>query len=186
MTNNTFVLWLMGPTSAGKTTIGRLFVEEMRAADSPAIHYDGDEIRSFFGKMLGFRPEDRLRAVSICAHLANKASEAGLNVVVSALTANDDARVFIRENIPNLVITYLKCPISICIERDSRGLYRKAREGKVDPKTLIGLDKPYAPPDCPDIVIDTSEHVPDESIMVLKKSLMVAGYDFCVPTGTDD
>ncbi len=88
----------MGPTSAGKTTIGKLFVEDMRAADIPSIHYDGDEIRSFFGDALGFRPEDRLRAVSTCVHPAITATEAGLNVVVSALTANDDARNYIKEN----------------------------------------------------------------------------------------
>ena len=178
MNKKPFVLWLMGPTSAGKTTTGRLFVDDMRATGIPAIHYDGDEIRSFFGDALGFRPEDRLRAVSTCAHLANKAAEAGLNVVVSALTANDDARTYIRKNVPNLVLTYLKCPINVCIERDSRGLYRKAREGKVDPKTLIGLGKPYSVPNDPEIIIDTSTHAPEESIVVLKKWLMEAGYDF--------
>ncbi len=167
----------MGPTSAGKTTIGKLFVEDMRAADIPSIHYDGDEIRSFFGDALGFRPKDRLRAVSTCAHLAITAAEAGLNVVVSALTANDDARDYIKENVPNLVLTYLKCPIDVCIERDSRGLYRKVREGKIDPKTLIGLDKPYVMPDDPEITIDTSKHKPEESILVMKKWLTEAGYD---------
>ena len=54
MHNETFVLWVMGPTSAGKTTIGQLFVRDMRAANIPAIHYDGDEIRSFFSETLGF------------------------------------------------------------------------------------------------------------------------------------
>ena len=105
------------------------------------------------------------------------AAEAGLNVVVSALTANDDARNYIKENVANLVLTYLKCPIDVCIERDSRGLYRKAREGKIDPKTLIGLDKPYAMPDDPEITIDTSKHNPEESILAMKKWLTEAGYN---------
>lgn len=177
MNKKPFVLWLMGPTSAGKTTTGRLFVDNMRDAGIPAIHYDGDEIRSFFGDTLGFRPEDRLRAVSTCAHLASKAAEAGLNVVVSALTANDDARAFVRENVPNLVLGYLQCPIDVCIERDSRGLYRKVREGKVDPKTLIGLDDPYNAPQDPDIIIDTSVHAPEESVEVMKRWLSESGYD---------
>ena len=177
MNNSPFVLWLMGPTSAGKTTTGRLFVDDMRAANIPAIHYDGDEIRSFFGETLGFRPEDRLRAVSTCAYLASKASDAGLNVVVSALTANDDARAYVKENIPNLMLAYLTCPLDVCIQRDSRGLYLKAREGRVDPKTIIGLDSPYPAPDNPDIVIDTSKHDPGESIAILNKKLAEAGYD---------
>ena len=111
MRNKKFVLWILGPTSSGKTTIGKMLVEEMRITNIPAIHYDGDEIRSFFGKTLGFEARDRLRAVSICAHLANKASDAGLNVVVSALTANDDARDYIVNNVPNLIRIYLKCPL---------------------------------------------------------------------------
>ena len=98
----------MGPTSAGKTTIGRLSVGVLRSADIPAIHYDGDEIQSFFGEALGFRPKGPSAYGFDMCHLAIKAVEARLNVVVSALTANDDARVFIRENIPNLVLTYLK------------------------------------------------------------------------------
>ena len=105
MNNTPFILWLMGPTSAGKTTIGRLFVDHIRKAGTSAIHYDGNEIRDFFGPSLGFQPEDRLRAVSTCAYLANKSAEAGLNVVVSALTANNDARRYVRKNVHNLLDT---------------------------------------------------------------------------------
>ena len=168
MKNKKFVFWILGPTSSGKTTIGKMLVKEMRDTNIPAIHYDGDEIRAFFGETLGFRPEERLRAVSTCAQLGKKANEAGLNVVISALTANDDSRSYIKNNVPNLVITYLTCPIDICIQRDSRGLYRKARQGTVDPKTLIGLDIPYEPPIDPDIVIDTSKNTLEQSIRIIK------------------
>ena len=177
MRKNPFVLWLMGPTSAGKTSIGRLFVEDMRTAQIPAIHYDGDEIRSFFGKTLGFEAQDRLRAVSICAHLANKASDAGLNSVVSALTANDDARDYISNNVSNIILIYLKCPIEICIKRDSRGLYQGVKEGKIDPKTVIGLDEPYPPPSNPDLIIATNENTPEESVVIIKNYLITMGYN---------
>ena len=178
MNKSPFVLWLMGPTSAGKTTTGRHFVEDMRASNIPAIHYDGDEIRAFFGSTLGFKTEDRLRAVTTCAHLANKANEAGLNVAVSALTANENSRDYIKTNVPNIVIAYLTCPIDICIQRDSRGLYRKARQGTVDPKTLIGLDSPYEPPINPDIVIDTSKNTLEQSIGIIKTWLKKDGHKF--------
>ena len=91
----------MGPTSACKTTIGRLFVENI-----PTIKYDGDKIQLFYGDKRGFRSKDRLRAVSSCAYLANKAVVAGLSVVASALTANVDPRAYIRENVPNLFLAY--------------------------------------------------------------------------------
>ena len=168
----------MGPTSAGKTTIGKLFVDHIRTAGTPAIHFDGNEVRDFFGSSLGFRQEDRLRAVSTCAYLANKSAEAGLNVVVSALTANDDARQFVRKNVHNLVLSYLKCPKEVCFERDALGLYRMAREGKVDSDTVIGFDSPYVPPSDPDIVLDTAVLSPDESVESLKTYLKNTGYNF--------
>jgi len=80
MHNETFVLWVMGPTSAGKTTTGQHFVRDMRAANIPAIHYDGDEIRSFYGETLGFGREDRFRAVATCAHLATNHLRQGLTL----------------------------------------------------------------------------------------------------------
>jgi adenylylsulfate kinase len=167
----------MGPTSAGKTTIGRLFVDHIRKAGMPAIHFDGNEVRDFFGSSLGFQPEDRLRAVSTCAYLANKSAEAGLNVVVSALTANEDARQFVRKNVRNLVLSYLKCPMEVCFERDARGLYRMAREKKIEPDTVIGLDSPYVPPSDPDIVLETAVLSPDESVKRLMNWLKKAGYN---------
>lgn len=168
----------MGPTSAGKTTIGGLLVETLRSANYPAIQYDGDEIRSFFNDTLGFKPEDRLRAVATCAHLASKSSIAGLNTVVSALTANDDARAFIRKNIPNLFLVYLKCPITICIERDSKGLYDQAKRGVIDASTLIGLNTPYREPEDPDIVIDTLELSPSQSVDAIVGQLVNCGWLF--------
>ena len=54
--------------------------------------------------------------------------------MISELTANEDSRNYIKNNVPNLVITYLTCPIEICVQRDFRGLYRKVREGTVNPK----------------------------------------------------
>lgn len=177
MNESPFILWLMGPTSAGKTTIGRLFVAHIRNAGTPAIHFDGNEVRHFFGSALGFQPEDRLRAVSTCAYLANKSAEAGLNVVVSALTANEDARKYVRENVRNLTLAYLQCPKEVCIERDSHGLYKKARKGEVDPDTVIGLDRPYVSPRSPDIILETDKLSPQESILKLKNWLLDAGYD---------
>ena len=135
----------------------------------------------FLTRHLVLKPRSRLRAVSICAHLANKASDAGLNSVVSALTANDDARDYISDNVSNIILIYLKCPIEICIKRDSRGLYQGVNEGKIDPKTIIGLDEPYPPPSNPDLIIATNENTPEESVVIVKKWLTRMGYNIFLP-----
>lgn len=146
------VIWLMGPTSSGKTTIGTRLVARLRHAGIGAVHYDGDEVRGFFGPAHGFRPEDRLRVVRTLVHLANKAVDAGLVSVVSALTAHDDARAWVRAHAANLILVHVQCPIAVCAERDPKGLYARAQKGEI--KTLVGFNTPYPPPPSPDIVID--------------------------------
>ncbi len=166
-----FVLWLLGPTSAGKTVVGRTLTERLRNKGSYVLHFDGDEIRSFYGTRLGFSDDDRFRAVATCAYLANKAADAGIDVVVSALTARADARQHVRNTVKNLSIGYLRCPIETCMKRDSRGLYGKAHRGEIDPSTIIGLNSPYPSPSYPEITIDTDKHSIAESVEILQAYL---------------
>ncbi len=152
----------MGPTSSGKTTIGEHLLERLRAAGSPSMHFDGDEVRNFFGENLGFDVSDRQRVVATLVHLANKTSAAGVNVIVSALTASEDARRLVLDTVKNLIIVYVKCSIETCAERDPKGLYAQAKNGEID--TLIGVNSNYLPPDNPDLVIDTEDLSPAEAV----------------------
>lgn len=154
------VLWLLGPTSAGKTTLGVRTVAELRKHGVPAILFDGDEVRDLFGADLGFGADSRLRVVSALVHLANKTADAGLHVVVAALTAGEDARDCVRANVKNLTIGYVACSIEACAQRDPKGLYRKAMNGEID--TLIGYNSEYRPPESPDLVLDTEAYSVDE------------------------
>ena len=162
-------LWIMGPTSSGKTTIASRLLEIFKKNGIPSIHYDGDEIRNLFGKDLGFESEDRLRVVKALVHFTNKSLHSGQYVLVSALTANKDARDYVYKNVANLIIIYLKCSILKCIERDPKGLYKNAQKGEID--TLIGYNSNYLPPDNPHIVIDTENNSIESCINTLKKEL---------------
>lgn len=153
------VLWLMGPTSAGKTTLGRRVVEELRRAGTAAVLLDGDEVRALFPATHGFDGESRLQVVRVLVHMANKAAEAGLQVVVAALTAGEDARAHIRREVENLFLGYVACSIETCAERDPKGLYRRAMRGEIG--TLIGYNSEYVPPERPDIVLDTEAETLD-------------------------
>ena len=95
-------------------------------------------------------------------HLTNKATSSGINVIVSALTANEDARQLVRETVSGLILGYVNCPIDICAKRDPKGLYAQARKTEID--TLIGFNSEYVPPENPDIIIDTSELLPLQAI----------------------
>jgi len=156
------VLWLLGPTSSGKTTLATRAVIDLRKNGIPVIFYDGDEVRDFFGSNFGFGAENRLHVVSVLTHLANKAVEAGLHVVVAALTAGRDSRDYVRENVRNLKLYYVSCSIETCAQRDPKGLYRKAINGEID--TLIGYNSEYRPPDSPDFILDTERYSIDELV----------------------
>ena len=159
------VFWLMGPTSSGKSTIAEHFLKINREKGIPTIHFDGDEVRDFFEPSFGFSEKERLRVVMTLAHLSNKALNSGLNVIVSALTANADARNYIASNIKNLVIVYIKCDLRICSQRDPKGLYKKAKDGEI--KTLIGFNGKYHAPKDPDILINTENDSTDVSVSKL-------------------
>ncbi|BCL60671.1 putative adenylyl-sulfate kinase [Desulfomarina profundi] len=166
-TSTAKIIWLLGPTSSGKTTLATHFVEKLRRRGIPVLHYDGDEVRNFFGSSLGFDAESRLRVVRTLVHLANKGVEAGINVVISALTANQDARDFVHAHLKYKHIVYIKCPIELCAKRDPKGLYKKALCGEV--KTLIGVNGEYREPDSPDFILNTGENTLEESLDLLEE-----------------
>ena len=152
----------MGPTSGGKTTIAKHLLGHLRVDGWPCMHFDGDEVRNFFSEDLGFKVSDRLRVVGTLAHLASKTSDAGVNVIVSALTASEDARRLVLDTVDKLIIVYVRCSIETCQARDPKGLYARARNGEID--TLIGVNSEYVPPENPDIVIDTETLSPADAV----------------------
>jgi adenylylsulfate kinase-like enzyme len=154
-------IWIFGPTSSGKTTIANALLKMMQGMGEKAILYDGDEIRDIFFCDFGFTENDRLRVVNTLIHFANKTTRAGVFSIVSALTANQSARDSMRSNLDTFVDVFLDCPIRTCIERDPKGIYRKAIKGEID--TVIGYNLPYLKSKKACLKIDTSSVGVDEA-----------------------
>ena len=152
----------MGPTSSGKTTLAELLNARLLNDGVSTLHFEGDEVRDFFGENHGFTQTDRLRVVSTLVHLTNKATIAGVNVIVSALTANENARQLVKNTVSNLIVGNVRCPIETCAERDPKGLYAKAQNGEID--TLIGVNSEYRPPESPDITLETEARSPEQVV----------------------
>ena len=170
-TKRPYTLWLMGPTSSGKSAVAECFVKILSENNLPVLHYDGDEIRGFFGQDFGFSESNRGRVAETLAYLAKKTNDAGIDVVVSALTAHQSARDYIKDHILNLLVGFVDCPINICAERDPKGLYEKARSGEIS--TLIGYNSVYIPPVNPDIKLDTNYFSVEENSQRLIKFLNI-------------
>jgi adenylylsulfate kinase len=157
--------WLLGPTSSGKTTIAKRCANQLRSMDRQCLHYDGDEIRDMFGPNFGFAEENRGQVVQTLTYFARKGNEAGVNVLISALTAHQSARDYVKNNLPNLKICYISCPVTECISRDPKGLYKKAISGEIE--TLVGYNSEYLPPDLPDITLETNVLTEQEASTLL-------------------
>ena len=155
------VFWLLGPSAAGKTTIAQKVCQRLSAANIPAIHFDGDEIRNLFGPVLNFSKENRMLVVKALAYLAEKLSKIGYHVFVSALTAHSEARLHIQDNINNLFIVCIFCSIEECIRRDPKGLYKLALEKKID--TVVGINEEYVMPEKYDLMINSEDMDPNKS-----------------------
>jgi adenylylsulfate kinase len=167
--DNKHIFWLMGPTSSGKTTLAKLLYGRLFSDNNFTLHFDGDEVRDTFGNNLGFSNNDRLLVVKTLVYVSNKGLDAGANVVVSALTAFNDARSYVKKYLNQSIVIYLRCSISECSLRDPKGLYAREKRGEIN--TLVGASSIYTEPDCPDVIIDTEVSKPEESLQELISKL---------------
>lgn len=159
--NNGFCIWLTGLSGSGKTTIAQKLAETFNGSRYIEL-MDGDEIRKGLSRDLGFSKEDRNEhnhRVIFCSKLL---SRNGVIVVVALISPYRETRAFAKREIPNTMEVFVKAPIDVCIERDPKGLYKKALAGEI--KNFTGIDDPYEEPFNPDIVVETDKESVQESV----------------------
>lgn len=169
------VVWLTGRPSAGKSTLSKHIDERLRAVGWKVESLDGDAVRLHLCKNLGFTREDRDENVRRIAFVAELLARHGITVLVSAISPYRAARDEVRRRIPNFVEVYVNAPLSICQERDVKGLYHKAQIGEL--KGLTGVDDPYEPPLVPEVEcrtdLETIEECANKVIRYLGHRLSV-------------
>ncbi|MBK8726033.1 MAG: adenylyl-sulfate kinase [Holophagaceae bacterium] len=147
------VLWFTGLSGAGKTTLAQAVVAELGRRAIRAEHLDGDTIRDLFPNT-GFTPEEREAHVRRVGYLASRLERNGLFVVVSLISPSRSARDFARGLCGSFVEIHLATPLEECERRDTKGLYRKARQGEL--ANFTGISAPYEAPEHPELVLDTT------------------------------
>ncbi len=156
-------IWLTGLSGAGKSTIAEVLTDLLAEHGRQVSILDGDVVRTNLSKGLGFSKEDRDTNILRIGYVASEIVNHHGLVLCAAVSPYSAARDAVRALVggERFVLVYVDTPLEICEQRDTKGLYAKARRGEM--KGLTGVDDPYEVPANPDIVLTTSDSSPQDN-----------------------
>lgn len=169
-----FTVWFTGLSGAGKTTVSKLVEEELRRRGRKVEVLDGDVVRTNLSKGLGFSKEDRdinIRRIGFVCHIL---SRNGVAALAAAISPYRDIRDENRKLVGEFVEVFCKCPLDVLVERDVKGLYKKAIAGEI--KNFTGVSDPYEEPTTPEVVCNTDVEAAEESAAKVIAKLEELGY----------
>jgi bifunctional enzyme CysN/CysC len=165
------VFWFTGLSGAGKSTLANALEVALHQQGKRTYILDGDNIRQGLNKDLGFTDADRVENIRRVAEVAKLMMDAGMIVMVSFISPFRQEREMARELIgaDNFAEVYVSTPLSICEERDPKGLYKKARAGQLP--NMTGINSPFEVPDAPSLTIDSSSKPTEDAVNELMAML---------------
>lgn len=170
------VYWLTGLPCSGKSTIANTLDLILYKKGIHTCLLDGDNVRLGLNSDLGFTPADRRENVRRLAEVARLMADAGLLVIVAAVSPSRLHRDMVRTIVGSerFVEIFINTPLEVCEARDVKGLYRRARQGEVTGFT--GVDSPYEPPVAAELVVDTvSESAANAAVRIAQHYMKVCG-----------
>jgi len=150
------VIWFTGMSGVGKSTISAILKSELNRKNCCSCVLDGDVLRQGLNKNLGFSSADRSESVRRAGEVARLLIDTGAVVIGALISPFEDDRQKIKKIFGGnrFIEVYLYAPMEVLINRDPKGLYRKARAGLI--KNFTGIGSDYETPSNPDLVFDTS------------------------------
>jgi len=168
-----FTVWLTGMSGAGKSTVSRILEQRLRAINARVEVLDGDVVRTHLSKGLGFSREDRDENIRRIAFVCELLSRHGVIVIAAVISPYREARDEARERIPEFIEVYLECALEVLIERDTKGLYRKALAGEI--AHFTGISDPYEAPYSAEVNLRSDRETPEESVEKIWDALTERG-----------
>lgn len=151
------VIWFTGLSGSGKSTLANAVEHVLHQQRHHTYVLDGDNVRHGLNKNLGFSPEDREENIRRIGEVAKLFADAGSIVMTAFISPyradRDQARALIAEG--RFVEVFVDCPLEVCEERDTKGLYKKARAGEI--KEFTGISAPYESPLTPEVTVNSAE-----------------------------
>jgi adenylyl-sulfate kinase len=168
-----FTLWFTGMSGAGKSTLSGLLEARLRELGAKVEVLDGDIVRQYLSKGLGFSREDRDENIRRIGFVCELLSRNGVIAIAAAISPYRAVREEVRARIPNFIEVFMECPVEVLAARDVKGLYKKALAGELPQFT--GISDPYEPPLSPEITVNSSTESPDESLAKILAALVSKG-----------
>lgn len=148
------VIWIVGRSGCGKTTLAEGVLSLVREKLSNVVLLDGDAVRAIFANDLGYEIDDRKKNAGRLSQLSRFLEHQGIHVIAAVASAFEETREWNRANLTAYHEVLIECPFEQLVARDPKGLYKRALSGEI---FLPGVNQPYEPPQCPDEVIVNSD-----------------------------
>lgn len=161
MQHKGFTLWFTGLSGSGKSTVAQILAARIKEAGGRVEVLDGDIVRTNLSKGLGFSKEDRDTNIRRIGFVCNLLSRNGVVAMAAAISPYKAIRDEVRAMVGNFVEVYAECDLEKLIERDPKGLYKKALSGEI--KNFTGVSDPYEAPESAEIVFNSGGQTPEES-----------------------
>ncbi len=174
-------VWFTGMSGAGKTALAIPLEEELKRRGLKVERLDGDIVRQSLTRDLGFTKEDRDKNIERITFVAKLLTRNGVAVLCSFISPYRAVRAKVREEVGSMVEVYCYAPLETLVERDVKGLYKKALAGEIE--NFTGVSDPYEAPEDPDVTIDSSTESLDQSLVKILQKLEELGY---APPATDE
>ncbi|MDA7603024.1 sulfate adenylyltransferase subunit CysN [Euryarchaeota archaeon] len=157
------IIWFTGLSGSGKSSIANILEKKLQALGKHTITLDGDNMRHGLNRDLGFTTADRVENIRRVGEVAKLMVNSGLICITSFISPFESERKMARSLVPEneFIEVYIDTPLSVCEERDVKGLYAKARTGEIP--NFTGISSPYESPENPEIRIDTTKLSAEEA-----------------------
>jgi adenylyl-sulfate kinase len=169
-----FTLWFTGLSGSGKSTIADDVAKILVHRGLKVERLDGDIVRKSLTRDLGFTKEDRDKNIERVTFVAKLLSRNGVATLVSFISPYIEKRDNARKETTNFIEVFVKCPLEVLVERDVKGLYKKAMAGEIE--NFTGVSDPYEDPPNPEIVVETDKETLEESVKKVMEYLEENGF----------